>query len=189
VRSRDIKPENILITDAGVPQLMDFGSVAPAVVTVRSRKEALMLQDQAAEHSTMSYRAPELYEVESNCDIDGRTDVWSLGGLLFAMVWGFSPYECEFEPRTNAIRVVECSYLRVIGHVPSPPAAMRHREPKVVRAIVERALHVNPKERPLVSELIVEVEAGRLQQPFSEFADFANFPTESDILGGQGSGI
>jgi serine/threonine kinase 16 len=187
---RDIKPENVLITDAGIPQLMDFGSVVPAEVAVRSRKEALLLQDQAAEHSTMPYRPPELFEVASTCDIDGRTDVWSLGCLFFSMVWGYSPFECEFEPRTNTVRVVECSYLRVISKVPSPPAAMRFHEPEAVRAIVEKLLRVNPKERPSVSELVSQLESGRaLGQPAGEFADFSNIHAETEAFMGLVSGV
>ena len=34
------------------------------------------------------YRAPELFEVPSHCDIDEKTDVWSLGCTLFAMAYG-----------------------------------------------------------------------------------------------------
>lgn len=73
---RDIKVENVLLTESGEPQLMDFGSASEAVVEVRSRAEALTLQDHASEHSTMSYRAPELFEVASTADVDSRTDVW-----------------------------------------------------------------------------------------------------------------
>lgn len=83
---RDLKPENVMMTKDGVPQLMDFGSVSEAKVSIRSRKEALMLQETAAEHSTITFRAPELFDVPSTIDIDGRTDVWSFGCLCFAMV-------------------------------------------------------------------------------------------------------
>jgi serine/threonine kinase 16 len=186
---RDVKPENVLMTDSGIPQLMDFGSVTTAEVKIRSRKEALMLQDQAAEHSTMPYRAPELFEVASSCDIDGRTDVWSLGCLLFAMVWGYSPFECEFEPRTNTVRVVECGYLRVIGKIPSPPEGMRFREDKAIRGIVEQILQVNPRERLTLAELLVVMESGDVNHRADEFADFSNFSKETESFLGNGSPV
>lgn len=186
---RDIKPENVLMTDSGIPQLMDFGSVTTAEVKIRSRKEALMLQDQAAEHSTMPYRAPELFEVASSCDIDGRTDVWSLGCLLFAMVWGYSPFECEFEPRTNTVRVVECGYLRVIGKIPSPPEGMRSREDKTVRGIIEQILQVNPQDRLSLAELLAFMESGDANHQAGEFADFSNFPSETGTFLGNESPV
>ena len=45
-----------------------------------------------------------------------RTDVWALGCLLFAWWFGYSPFECEFYGQ--AIKVVECSSLRVLSSVP-----------------------------------------------------------------------
>jgi serine/threonine kinase 16 len=81
------------ITEDGV--LMDLGSVAPARLHVATRKDALVLQEHAAEHCTAPYRAPELFEVSAGMDIDERTDVWSLGCTLFAMSYGHgqSPFD------------------------------------------------------------------------------------------------
>ena len=56
--------------------IMDLGSVEPARVAVRTHSEAQHLQDLAAERCSMPYRPPELYQVDSKCDIDERTDVW-----------------------------------------------------------------------------------------------------------------
>ena len=44
---------------------------------------------------------------------------WSLGCLLFAMAFGYSPFECEFSDAGKP-RVVECTFLRVIGKIPYP---------------------------------------------------------------------
>jgi serine/threonine kinase 16 len=53
-----------MISDDGVqPILMDFGSAIPARVPIANRSVALTQQDLAAEHSTMPYRAPELFDV------------------------------------------------------------------------------------------------------------------------------
>lgn len=77
---RDIKPANILLSAEGSPVLMDFGSTKPAKVIISSRTEALLLMEDAAQHCSMAYRAPELWDCPSrDAVIDERIDVWSLG--------------------------------------------------------------------------------------------------------------
>lgn len=119
-----------MLTGGGTPVLMDFGSMAPAERRVRNRSEALAVQDEASRHSTLPFRAPELFDVSSDAVLDSRTDVWSLGCLLYALRFGYSPFECELvgggggEPRSGGppggyagVRVVDCTFLRVIGQV------------------------------------------------------------------------
>ncbi|KAG5962349.1 hypothetical protein E4U57_007119 [Claviceps arundinis] len=91
---RDIKPGNIMIDDSGsTPILMDLGSVAPSPIAITSPSLALQIQDTAAEHSTMSYRAPELFDVRTGSTIDTKVDIWSLGCTLYACLVGKSPFE------------------------------------------------------------------------------------------------
>ena len=122
----------------------------------------------------MPYRAPELFDVPSHADVDERTDVWSLGCLLFAMMYGYSPFECEFSSSGSgsaspgggqggdkagaSVTVVECGYLRVIGKIPEPPPAVR-RHPRSVDALVARLLTQQPTDRPYISDVIEEATA------------------------------
>jgi len=85
---RDIKPANVLLDDNMLPILMDFGSTAEAVVTIDTRAKGLEIQEHASENSSMPYRACELWDPNTGTTIDEKTDVWSLGCLLFAMVYG-----------------------------------------------------------------------------------------------------
>ncbi|DAZ95576.1 TPA: hypothetical protein N0F65_006062 [Lagenidium giganteum] len=102
---RDIKPENILLSREDEPILTDFGSLTNADVIITKRSDALMLQERAAQMCSMPYRAP----------------VWSLGCLLYAMAFGYSPSECAFTDG-GGVRVTECSYLAVIGPIKFPKA-------------------------------------------------------------------
>ncbi|KAJ3260965.1 Serine/threonine-protein kinase 16 [Boothiomyces macroporosus] len=88
---RDLKPANILIGDNHKCILMDLGSVSLARVKISSRKEAVALQEHCAETVTAPFRAPELFDPPSECQITEATDIWSVGCTLYAMAYGESP--------------------------------------------------------------------------------------------------
>ncbi|KAL8650987.1 MAG: hypothetical protein Q9210_003510, partial [Variospora velana] len=95
---RDVKPGNIMISDSGLsPILMDLGSLAPSPIHITSRALALQTQDLAAEHSTLPYRAPELFDTPVGGTVDDKVDIWSLGCTLFACLVGKSPFEMRSE--------------------------------------------------------------------------------------------
>lgn len=73
---RDLKSANVCLSDQMIPVLMDLGSCAVAKVQICGAQDAQKLQDLAAERCSMTYRAPELFHVESYCVIDQRTDIW-----------------------------------------------------------------------------------------------------------------
>ena len=88
---RDIKAANVML-DGDEAVLIDFGSAVPARVTCKNRQEALRLQaiststgcsqsiahaqDEAAQHSFMPYRAPELLEPTTGTQVTEATDIW-----------------------------------------------------------------------------------------------------------------
>ncbi|XP_039307069.1 serine/threonine-protein kinase 16 isoform X3 [Solenopsis invicta] len=83
---RDLKTANILLSDDGTPIIMDLGSVTTARVQICGTQAARTLQDLAAERCSMPYRAPELFNVESYCMIDERTDIWDMQNLILSML-------------------------------------------------------------------------------------------------------
>lgn len=109
---RDLKPHNVLLTKDMRPVIMDLGSAAPARVNVRTHAEAQHLQDTAAERCSMPYRPPELFQVNSKCEVDERTDVWSLGCLLHALCFFKSPYDEVFERGDSVALAVQSPGLR-----------------------------------------------------------------------------
>src|ERR1700761_4872000 len=87
-----------MIDDDGRPPiLMDLGSLAPAPTPITSGSQAIAVQDEAAEHSTMPYRAPELFDVRTGSVVDTKVDIWSLGATLYACLVGKSPFEARSE--------------------------------------------------------------------------------------------
>jgi len=84
---RDLKPHNVLLSSdqyaSATPVLMDFGSCAPLVIEIDDRRKLLDVQDEANRKCSPPYRAPELFEPELGMTIDGQSDVWSLGCILY----------------------------------------------------------------------------------------------------------
>lgn len=164
---------NIMIADNGTtPILMDLGSLAPAPTPITSRTQALQVQDTAAEHSTMPYRAPELFDVKTGSVIDTKVDIWSLGCTLYACLVGKSPFEARSEETGGSLSLCVLGgdwrfpdegqsqkargKQRVVDGEPG-----RAKEPVIsdgVKDIVRKCLRVEPSERPDVDDLIALVE-------------------------------
>lgn len=143
---RDLKPANVMLSDDGVPVLCDLGSCCKARVTVETRQEALKLQDEAAEHSTLPYRAPELLDVVTGAKIDERTDIWLLGCVLYALMYGSSPFE-----RAEAESGASVSLAISTGKYQFPEEGEYLEK---LRNLVKMCLVVDPAERPPIEKVM-----------------------------------
>ncbi|KZP00502.1 other/NAK protein kinase [Calocera viscosa TUFC12733] len=145
---RDIKPGNVMVADDGTtPILMDFGSTIRARIPIKTRQQALVQQDLAAEQSTMPYRAPELFDVKTNHTLTESVDVWSLGCTLFALAYNHSPFE------TNATTEQGGSMaMAVMGGVYKHPLGYQYSQG--FRNLIDAMLKVNPEERPDIHQVI-----------------------------------
>ncbi|XP_050711137.1 serine/threonine-protein kinase 16-like [Eriocheir sinensis] len=146
---RDIKTANVLLKEDFTPIVMDLGSMAKARVEVNGSSDARKLQDQAAEKSSMAYRAPELFNVEAFCHIDERTDVWSLGCLLYALCFYKSPFEVVYERGDSVALAVVSGNIKIPDNNPYS---------QDVIDLIESLLKVNPEERPYVDWIVNSVD-------------------------------
>ena len=125
---RDVKPGNILITSDGQVKVTDFGIA-----------QAVAVEDHLAEEGsvmgTATYFSPEQAE---GAAVDGRSDVYSLGVVLFEMLVGRPPFIGDSP--------VEVSSQHVHGSVP-PPSQFNDTIPRDLEAIVMEALAKSPSQR------------------------------------------
>nr|XP_022309953.1 serine/threonine-protein kinase 16-like [Crassostrea virginica] len=147
---RDIKPANVMIADDGSPVLMDLGSANLARVEVSTAKISRQLQDEAAERCSMFYRAPELFNVEVGSIIDERTDIWSLGCLLYAMAFLESPFDKIFAQGGSIALATQSDNVKFPDNSGYSSA---------VHEMIVRLMKVNVAERPFIDNVLETVEA------------------------------
>lgn len=148
---RDIKPANVMISlSDGLPVLVDLGSCSKARVLVKTRQQALTLTDYAQEHCTLPYRAPELLDVATGSEITELTDIWSLGCLLYACMYGFSPFEkLEMDQGANLnIAISQGKYIT--------PKASESGYTEDLNDLVKKCLQLKSEDRPSIDQLIEE---------------------------------
>lgn len=175
----------MIADDGKTPILMDLGSLAPSPTPITSRSLALAVQDMAAEHSTMPYRAPELFDVKTGSVIDTKVDIWSLGCTLYACLTGKSPFEARSEETGGSLSIcilggdwrfpdegqlqqqqqqqkngknkAVAAVVAAAGTTGGTSADKEKISP-AVKEVVRRCLKVEPADRPGIDELIQFVE-------------------------------
>ena len=127
---RDVKPSNILFELDGQPVLVDFGLVlTPATHDRRLTRTGMVA-------GTVGYMSPEQLQGISN--LDGRTDVYSLGVVLYEMLAGVPPYA-----GANAVEIMTA----MVQTDPKPIRALEPAVPPSVSEICHRAMCRNLDER------------------------------------------
>ncbi|MDW8104112.1 MAG: protein kinase [Armatimonadota bacterium] len=129
---RDVKPDNIVLTDEGSVKLTDFGIAQVANDLFQTQKGMLF--------GSPAYMAPEQILGTS---VDYRTDLFSLGVTAYEMLTGRLPFEA---PTVTAVM------HRIVYEEPQPAPEL----PRAAEAALRRALAKDPRERPASATALVE---------------------------------
>ena len=140
---RDLKPSNILITGDGTPMLLDFNLSTP------TRLREGEAEDRALLGGTLPYMSPEQLDAfnpqgTTRPDaVDERSDIYSLGLILFEMLAGEHPFP---EPRNRPL----LETIRVLTDLRRRPPSLRAMNPQIpwsIDAVVRKCLEFDPSKR------------------------------------------
>lgn len=153
---RDLKPSNVLLDRAEKVKITDFGLALGAINFDTAPSAA----------GTPKYMAPEQIRGEAH-RIDGRTDIWSLGVMLYEMLTGSLPFT---GPSRGA------TFESILHDEPTPPRQLNPRVSESVENIILRCLRKRMSERPVsASDLLDDLKACQ--------ASVASLDAETGLVG------
>jgi eukaryotic-like serine/threonine-protein kinase len=159
---RDVKPENVLISDDGRVKVTDFGLARAIEGGDTGRTHGLLL-------GTVAYLSPEQVEHDQT---DARSDVYSAGILLFELITGQVPF--------TAAAPMQVAYKHVHEDVPAP-SSLRPEVPAGIDALVGRATRRDATARfPDAAAFLAEVREQRRALP--PVAAWSPTPTDTIVV-------
>ena len=148
---RDLKPDNILVSDDGTPHLLDFGTAK--LLSPEETGLASQSTRQGFLSFTPQYASPEQVLGQP---VTIRSDIYSLGVLLFLLLTGRQPYELADFSTEEMLRVI-------VNLVPARPSAGATPYGPIdadLDSIVAKALRKDPSERyPTADQLVSDITA------------------------------
>jgi len=154
---RDIKPENIMVRRDGYIKVLDFGLAKltepeGSASDPEAATKALVNTDAGTVLGTATYMSPEQAKGRS---MDGRTDLWSLGAVIYEMVAGHVPFEAETSTEVIGL---------ILNKEPLPLARFDRDAPAELDRIVTKALTKDLDERyQTAKDLLVDLKRLRRQ--------------------------
>jgi len=159
---RDLKPGNILLDEAGLPYLSDFGIVKLTDATSMTSRGAI---------GTPAYMSPEHFHGKVNA----RSDVYAMGIILFQLLTGRLPFQAQTPPEYMKAHFMD---------VPPPLRSVNPNLPTALEPILQRALAKSDEARyasvgelaQAVSQAVSQSASQLVSQPFADRVTVANTP-------------
>ncbi|NWQ78538.1 GAK kinase, partial [Columbina picui] len=159
---RDLKVENLLISNQGTIKLCDFGSATTIAYYPDynwSAQKRALVEEEITRNTTPMYRTPEMIDLYSNFPIGEKQDIWALGCILYLLCFRQHPFEDGAK-----LRIVNGKYV-------IPQNDTRY---SVFHDLIHSMLKVNPEERLSIAEVVnqlQEIAAARNVNPKSPITE------------------